>query len=94
MAQWDGEVEDTSVFAAEEIVWDSASCSVFYNTFDFLCFDQDTPPHNAQAIMSNIQLHRVGARTFIILLLLGYKVTVWQFLPAYKGLEKALRRNG
>lgn len=51
------------------------------------------PPHNAQAIMSNIQLHSGGARTFIFLLLLGYKVTVWKFLPAYKGLEEALWRN-
>lgn len=82
------------MFAAEEIVWDSASCNVFYNIFYFLYFDQKNPPHNAQAIMSNIQLHSGGARTFIFLLLLGYKVTVWQFLPAYKSLEEALRRNG
>lgn len=85
---------DISLFAAEEIVRDSASCSVFYNVFDFLYFGQETPPHNAQAIMSNIQLYSVGTRTFIFLVLLGYKVTVWQFLPAYKGLEAALRRNG
>lgn len=80
------------MFAAEGIVWDSASCSVFYEIFDFLYFDQETPP-NARTIMSNIQLHSVGARTFIFLVLFGYKVTVWQFLPAYKGLEEALRRH-
>lgn len=27
---------DVSVFAAGEIVWNSTSCSVFYNMFDFL----------------------------------------------------------
>lgn len=45
-------------------------------------------------LWSNIQLHSVGAGTFIFMFLLRHKVTVWHFLPACKASEEALRRNG
>lgn len=52
------------------------------------------PSSQCTVLWGSIQLHSVGAGTFIFLVLLRHKITVWQFLAACKDSEETLRRNG